>query len=232
MDKLDTLQRIIDKAEHIVFFGGAGVSAASGIPDFASRPDIPFETILSHDYFINETEKFFDFYKNNMLFPHARPNAVHYALASLEKRRRLAAVITQNVDGLHRGAGSNRVFELHGNVNYNYCQKCGKSYDLGYILSSKGIPRCSCGGIVKPDVLLYGEPMDRYMLDMAAAYAMSADVFIVGGTSLAVQPAAGIAENYLGSRLVLINKTDTYLTDRADLVINEDIEKVFKELSV
>lgn len=230
-----TLQEIIDKSGHIVFFGGAGVSTASGIPDFRSAKGIggkKAEDILSHRYFMENPECFFEFYRKNLLFPEARPNAAHYKLAELERKGKLKAVITQNIDGLHRMAGSNTVYELHGNVNYNYCMECGKAFGLERILHSRGVPRCECGGIVKPDVVLYGEPLNEYMLRMANAYAMAAEAFIIGGTSLSVYPAGDLADSYMRSRLVIINETPTELDKRADLVIRGRIEDVLKSIII
>lgn len=230
-----TLQEIIDKSNHIVFFGGAGVSTASGIPDFRSAEGLggeKAEEILSHRFFIENTETFFEFYRKNLLFPKAKPNAAHYALAALERKGKLKAVITQNIDGLHRKAGSNTVYELHGNVNYNYCMECGKEYGLDHILYSSGIPRCVCGGIVKPDVVLYGEPLNEYMLRMSKAFAMAAEAFIIGGTSLSVYPAGELAENYMRSRLVIINETPTELDKKADLVLRGRIEEIMGNLKI
>lgn len=230
-----TLQEIIDRSGHIVFFGGAGVSTASGIPDFRSAKGIggkKAEEILSHRYFVEDPESFFGFYRKNLLFPEARPNAAHYKLAELERKGKLKAVITQNIDGLHRMAGSNTVYELHGNVNYNYCMECGKAYGLEHILHSRGVPLCECGGIVKPDVVLYGEPLNEYMLRMANAYAMAAEAFIIGGTSLSVYPAGDLADSYMRSRLVIINETPTELDKRADLVIRGRIEDVLKSIKI
>lgn len=227
---LEKLKEIIDKSNHIVFFGGAGVSTASGIPDFRGAHGIggkAAEEILSHGYFTAYTEEFFDFYRKNMLFPDAKPNITHYALAELERKGKLKAVITQNIDGLHRAAGSNTVLELHGNVHYNYCMKCGRKYGMKHIINSSGIPRCGCGGIVKPDVVLYGEPLDDYMIRMANAYAMAAETLIVGGTSLAVYPAKSILESYMRNRLVIINKAPTEADRYANLILRGSIEDVF-----
>ena len=234
-----TLQEIIDNSDHIVFFGGAGVSTASNIPDFRSTDGLynqkykyPPEVILSHTFFMNETEEFYRFYRDRMLYPDAKPNAAHYALARLEKKGKLKAVITQNIDGLHQAAGSNRVFELHGSVLRNYCMKCGRLHGVNAILGSTGIPRCSCGGIIKPDVVLYEEPLDDYMMRMADAFAMAADVFIVGGTSLSVYPAARLVDQYMRNKLVLINKSPNPIDKQAALVINDDIGKVFEDLKI
>lgn len=234
-----TLQEIIDSSNQIVFFGGAGVSTESGIPDFRSQDGLynqkyayPPEVILSHEFFMEETEEFYRFYRDKMLYLDAKPNKAHYVLAELEKKKKLKAVITQNIDGLHRAAGSNVVFELHGSVYRNYCTKCGKSYGVDAIVNSTGVPKCDCGGIIKPDVVLYGEPLDAYISEMAAAYAQSADALIIGGTSLTVYPAASFVYHYMGDKLVLINKSKTQLDEKANLVINEPIGKVFGELKL
>ena len=234
-----TLQEIIDNSSHIVFFGGAGVSTESGIPDFRSvdglynqKYDYPPEVILSHTFFMDETEEFFRFYRDKMLYLDAKPNAAHYALAELEKKGKLKAVITQNIDGLHQAAGSNRVFELHGSVLRNYCMKCGKFYGVDAVKNSTGIPRCSCGGIIKPDVVLYEEPLDEYTMRMAAAFVQAADALIVGGTSLTVYPAAGFVYQYMGDKLVLINKSSTSMDSKAALVINDSIGKVLGDLKI
>lgn len=234
-----TLQEMIDSSNHIVFFGGAGVSTESGIPDFRSQDGLynqkyayPPEVILSHEFFVEETEEFYRFYRDKMLYLDAKPNAAHYALAALEKKKKLKAVITQNIDGLHQKAGSNTVFELHGSVYHNYCMKCGKHYGVEKIVNSAGIPKCECGGIIKPDVVLYGEPLDEYVTEMAIAYAQSADVLIIGGTSLTVYPAASFVYHYMGDKLVLINKSQTPLDTKANLVIKETIGEVFSKLSI
>lgn len=234
-----TLQEMIDSSNHIVFFGGAGVSTESGIPDFRSQDGLynqkyayPPEVILSHEFFVEETEEFYRFYRDKMLYLDAKPNAAHYALAALEKKKKVKAVITQNIDGLHQKAGSNTVFELHGSVYHNYCMKCGKHYGVEKIVNSAGIPKCKCGGIIKPDVVLYGEPLDEYVTEMAIAYAQSADVLIIGGTSLTVYPAASFVYHYMGDKLVLINKSPTQLDTKANLVIKESIGEVFSKLSV
>lgn len=239
MDKIQQLKKMIDESGHIVFFGGAGVSTESGIPDFRSCDGLynqkyayPPEVILSHTFFIEHTEEFFEFYRDKMLYLDAKPNAAHYALAKLEKIGKLKAVITQNIDGLHRIAGSNTVLELHGSVYTNYCMECGKRYGIEAITESSGIPRCKCGGIIKPDVVLYEEPLDSYITSMAMAYAQSADMFIVGGTSLNVYPAAGFVYQYMGDKLVLINKSKTQIDDKATLVINDSIGEVFKKLEI
>ena len=239
MDRLAEFQKLIDESDHIVFFGGAGVSTESGIPDFRSQDglynqkyDYPPETILSHTFFMNNPEEFFRFYREKMLYLDAEPNAAHKALARLEIRKKLKAVITQNVDGLHQKAGSNTVLELHGSVHRNYCMKCGKSYGVEAIVNSEGVPHCECGGIIKPDVVLYEEPLDEYITSMAMAYVQSADMFIVGGTSLTVYPAAGFVYQYMGDKLVLINKSKTQLDGDARLVFNESIGEVFSSLTI
>lgn len=239
MDKLAELQRLIDESDHIVFFGGAGVSTESGIPDFRSQDglyhqkyDYPPETILSHTFFMQNTEEFYRFYRDKMLYLDAKPNAAHLALAKLEKKKKLKAVITQNIDGLHQKAGSNTVLELHGSVLRNYCMKCGKSYGVDAIVHSESVPHCTCGGVIKPDVVLYEEPLDEYITSMAMAYVQSADVFIVGGTSLSVYPAAGFVYQYMGDKLVLINKSKTQLDSQARLVFDENIGEVFSHLNI
>lgn len=239
MDRLAEFQKLIDESDHIVFFGGAGVSTESGIPDFRSQDglynqkyDYPPETILSHTFFMNNPEEFFRFYREKMLYLDAEPNAAHKALARLERRKKLKAVITQNVDGLHQKAGSNTVLELHGSVHRNYCMKCGKSYGVEAIVNSEGVPYCECGGIIRPDVVLYEEPLDEYITSMAMAYVQSADMFIVGGTSLTVYPAAGFVYQYMGDKLVLINKSKTQLDGDARLVFNESIGEVFSSLTI
>lgn len=228
-----TFEEMIERSDHIVFFGGAGVSTASGIPDFRGCNGIggeKAEEVLSHDFFVNRTEEFYEFYREHLLFLEAKPNDAHYALARLEKAGKLKAVITQNVDGLHRKAGSNVVYELHGNIHYNYCMECGKAYGAEYIKESKGIPRCSCGGMIKPDIVLYGESLNEYMLRMANAYSMAAKMLIIGGTSLSVFPASDIVDSYMGNRLVIVNETPTEFDSRADLVIRGRVEEVFKNI--
>ena len=238
-EKIKELQKLIDESDHIVFFGGAGVSTESGIPDFRSQDGLynqkykyPPEVILSHTFFMQNTEEFYRFYRDKMLYLDAEPNHAHIALAKLEKKKKLKAVITQNIDGLHQKAGSNRVLELHGSVHRNYCMKCGKSYSIDYIKSTDGVPHCECGGIIKPDVVLYEEPLDDYITSMAQAYAQSADMFIVGGTSLAVYPAAGFVYQYMGNKLVLINKSKTGIDSQARLIINDSIGEVFSALNI
>lgn len=239
MEKISQLKELIDSSDHIVFFGGAGVSTESGIPDFRSRDglysqkyDYPPEVILSHSFFMKKPSEFYRFYRDKMLCLDAKPNAAHIALAKLEKMKKLKAIITQNIDGLHRAAGSNVVLELHGCVYRNYCMKCGKEYGVDAIMGSEIVPHCECGGIIKPDVVLYEEPLDSYITDMALAYVQAADVLIIGGTSLSVYPAASLVNYYMGSKLVLINKTPTPMDKEADLLITEPIGKVFSELDL
>ncbi len=226
------LAEVIAKSQRIVFFGGAGVSTESGIPDFRSGkglyqrwlgPYYPPEEILSHNFFISHTAEFFDYYRTNLLHPEARPNPAHLALARLEEQGKLSAVITQNIDGLHQAAGSKHVLELHGSVLRNSCQRCGKSYPMELILAAEGIPRCECGATVKPDVVLYGESLNMQVLDEALEELAAADTLIVGGTSLVVQPAASLTEAFTGDQLVLINASKTSMDSRADLVIREPI---------
>lgn len=236
---MKTLQEIIDCSNRIVFFGGAGVSTESGIPDFRSENGVfnsmqkygeTPEKLVSHSYFINHTEEFYQYYKENLIFKDAKPNKAHIALAKLEEIGKLKAVITQNIDGLHQKAGSKNVLELHGNADRNYCQICNKKYDANYILESENIPRCECGGIIKPDVILYEEPLNTGLLNFATSYIESADTLIVGGTSLVVYPAAGLITHFKGENLVLINKSPTDYDSFADLVINEPIGETLGKL--
>lgn len=233
-ESLETLRQWIAESRNIVFFGGAGVSTESGIPDFRSvdglynqKYDEPPETIISHSYFLRWPEKFYRFYREKMLYPDAEPNDCHLALARLEQDGKLKAVITQNIDGLHQKAGSKNVIELHGSTLRNYCMNCGKSYPVSYIVKADGVPRCSCGGMVKPDVVLYEESLHDGDMERAVSAIRKADLFIVGGTSLTVYPAAGLVEYYRGNRLVLINKSPTPYDRYADLCISESIGKVF-----
>lgn len=230
MDAREQLRQWIEESDNVVFFGGAGVSTESKIPDFRSvdglynqQYDYPPETILSHTFFVRKTEEFYRFYKNKMLFPNAQPNAAHLALAKLEKAGKVRAVITQNIDGLHQAAGSKEVLELHGSVLRNYCTKCGKFYGMEHIREADGVPRCSCGGLVKPDVVLYEEGLDSGILHKSVEYIRNADVLIVGGTSLTVYPAAGLIDYYRGKKLVLINKSATAKDADADLIIKDPI---------
>ena len=232
-DSIETLKQWIEESSNIVFFGGAGVSTESGIPDFRSVDGLynmeykyPPETIISHSFYRRNPEEFYRFYKNKMLFPDAGPNAAHLALARLEERGKLKAVITQNIDGLHQAAGSREVLELHGSVHRNYCTRCGQSYSLEDIVKMDGVPRCSCGGIIKPDVVLYEEGLDQDILSRSVYYISNADMLIIGGTSLTVYPAAGLINYYRGHKLVLINRSVTPLDSRADLVISGSIGEV------
>ena len=233
-DGIEKLQSMIDESRNIVFFGGAGVSTESGIPDFRSRDglynqkyEFPPESIISHTFFAYHTEEFFRFYRDRMLFLDAQPNAAHVFLARLERAGRLKAVVTQNIDGLHQAAGSKNVFELHGSVHRNYCTRCRRFYPAEYIKSTDGIPRCACGGIIKPDVVLYEEGLDDATVRGAVAAISSADMLIVGGTSLVVYPAAGFIDYFRGRRLVVVNRTPTPADARADLVVNGGIAEVF-----
>ena len=233
MTERETLKQWLSESENIVFFGGAGVSTESKIPDFRSTDGLynqqyayPPETILSHTFYMRRPEEFYRFYRNKMLFPDAEPNRAHKALAKLEQEGRLRAVITQNVDGLHQKAGSREVLELHGSVLRNYCTKCGKFYGLEAVLESEGVPRCICGGVIKPDVVLYEEGLDQHTLQKAVYYISNADVLIIGGTSLTVYPAAGLIDYYWGKKLVLINKSVTPMDSRADLVISGPIGEI------
>lgn len=232
-----TLREMVAECSKIVFFGGAGVSTASGIPDFRSEDGLyrqkyeyPPETILSRSFFDRETEYFYRFYRDKMLYSDAQPNAAHLKLAELERRGKLAAVVTQNIDGLHQAAGSENVFELHGSVLRNTCMRCGKKYDMPYVRDCAGIPRCTCGGIVKPDVVLYEECLDDDCIAGAVAAIKAADLLIVGGTSLAVYPAAGLIQYFSGKYLVLINRTPTSADSIADLVLRDNIAEVFAAL--
>lgn len=230
MSRVPELEEMIERSGAIVFFGGAGVSTESGIPDFRGVDGLyrqkykyPPEQMLSHTFFMRHTAEFFDFYRDKMLNLQAQPNAAHRRLAELERQGKLSAVVTQNIDGLHQAAGSRNVLELHGSVLRNYCMDCGKSYDVGYILESSGVPRCSCGGIVKPDVVLYEEGLNQAVIEAALDAIASADMLIVGGTSLTVYPAASLVDYYRGDRLVLINKGATSMDGKADLVIGQPI---------
>lgn len=229
-EKKALLKQWIAESNNIVFFGGAGVSTESNIPDFRSvdglynqKYQYPPETILSHTFYQRRTDAFYEFYRDKMLFPEARPNAAHLALAQLEQMGKCKAVVTQNIDGLHQAAGSKKVLELHGSVLRNYCTRCHKFYDMEYILHSEGVPRCQCGGVIKPDVVLYEEGLDSLTLNEAVRCIRQADVLIVGGTSLTVYPAAGLIDYYQGNKLVLINKSVTAMDSRADLLISGPI---------
>lgn len=230
---MTNLQEIIDKSENVVFFGGAGVSTESGIPDFRSSAGIYSytpEEVLSHSYFKNNTEEFFEFYKNNLIFKDAKPNQCHLKLAEGESAGKIKAIITQNVDGLHQKAGSKNVLELHGNVNRNFCEFCKREYSLDDILKRDGVPYCECGGVIKPDVVLYEEPLNNEVLSDSINYISNADTLIVGGTSLVVYPAAGLIQYFNGDNLVLINKSSTAYDSYASLVIHKAIGEVFSTL--
>ena len=233
MTDRETLKKWLAESNNIVFFGGAGVSTESNIPDFRSTDGLynqqyayPPETILSHTFYMRKTEEFYRFYRNKMLFTDAEPNRAHKALAKLEEEGRLKAVVTQNIDGLHQKAGSKEVMELHGSVLRNYCQRCGKFHGIEAILHSDGVPKCECGGIIKPDVVLYEEGLDQHTIQRSVYHISNADVLIIGGTSLTVYPAAGLIDYYNGNKLVLINKSVTAMDSRADLVISEPIGEI------
>lgn len=233
----EQLRKIIDNSVNIVFFGGAGVSTESGIPDFRSvdglyhqKYKFPPETILSHSFFMTHTADFYDFYREKMICTSARPNKAHIALAKLEQQGKLKAVVTQNIDGLHQAAGSKKVYELHGSVRRNYCMKCRQFYDITAITESSGIPECTCGGTIKPDVVLYEEGLDDDVVTGAVNAIHQADVLIIGGTSLNVYPAAGFLQYFRGSKIVLLNKSETAFDNNADLVIRDPIGKVLGEV--
>lgn len=239
MQGTEKLIQIVNGAKRMVFFGGAGVSTESGIPDFRSEDGLyrqkyryPPEQILSHTFFVRHTEEFFDFYRDKMLCLDALPNAAHKKLAELEHCEKLSAVITQNIDGLHQAAGSRHVLELHGSVHRNTCQNCGKQYSAGDILHSTGVPRCTCGGVIKPDVVLYEESLDAGILEESVRQIQTADVLLVGGTSLQVYPAAGLIRYFQGDHLVLINKTATPADKNADLVIMGSIGKALSQICI
>ena len=235
--KIRRFQEIIDESKNMVFFGGAGVSTESGIPDFRSQDGLyseeyayPPETIISHGFFLAHTAEFYRFYKKKMLFPSALPNACHRALARLEERGKLKAVVTQNIDGLHQKAGSRNVFELHGSVWRNFCMRCKKSYTMSEIVAGEEVPRCACGGTVKPDVVLYGEMLNDEVVAGAVRAISEADTLVVGGTSLVVYPAAGLLRYFKGKHLVVVNKTPTQADAEAELVLAERIGRVFSSL--
>ncbi len=233
------LKEIISHSDNIVFFGGAGVSTESGIPDFRSAGGLyneitkntySPEEILSHTFFVKHTREFYEFYKSKMIYKASKPNNAHCALAELEKQGKLSAVITQNIDGLHQSAGSKNVLELHGSIHRNYCVDCHKYFELSFILSSEDIPECdACGGIIKPDVVLYEEALDSDVLQASLRYISKADVLIVGGTSLSVYPASGLISYYTGNKLILINKSQTPYDSKANLVLHDSIGKVLSD---
>ena len=237
MNQVEQLRQWVNESDNIVFFGGAGVSTESGIPDFRSvdglynqQYDYPPETILSHTFYRRNTEEFYRFYRNKMLCLDAKPHAAHLKLAQWEQEGKLKAVVTQNIDGLHQAAGSKKVYELHGSVLRNFCESCHKFYDVNYIADSEGVPRCGWGGSIKPDVVLYEEGLDQDTLTGAIRAISQADVLIVGGTSLAVYPAAGLLDYYNGNKLVLVNKTPTARDGIADLVVQGSIGEIFSQL--
>ncbi|BBF44627.1 NAD-dependent protein deacetylase of SIR2 family [Lachnospiraceae bacterium KM106-2] len=235
-EKMEQLITILKESKNIVFFGGAGVSTASHIPDFRSsnglyskKLDRNFtpEQAVAHSFFVRYPEEFYDFYKKNLVYPEAKPNNCHIALAKLEEMGKLKAIVTQNIDGLHQAAGSKKVYELHGSVLRNYCTKCHAFYDANYVLETDGVPKCAkCGGVVKPDVVLYEEGLDQEIISGAVKAIAEADTLIIGGTSLVVYPAAGLIDYFRGKNLVLINKSSTSADNKADLVINDSIDKV------
>lgn len=234
-----TLQEIIDDSKRIVFFGGAGVSTESGIPDFRSADGLysqqykyPPEQIVSHTFFTRYPDEFYRFYRDRMIFPDAKPNAAHLKLAELERAGKLSAVITQNIDGLHQAAGSKNVIELHGSVHRNYCTKCGKFYGLSAVTESAGIPECECGGRIKPDVVLYEESLNSEDIENAVMEIAAADTLIIGGTSLVVYPAAGFVNYFKGKHLVVINKSPTNADKNAELVIADSIGEVLGKIKV
>lgn len=237
---VNTLQTWISESKNIVFFGGAGVSTESGIPDFRSVDGLyhqqyayPPETVLSHSFLLSRSEEFYRFYRDKMIAPWAKPNPAHEKLSALEQAGKLQAVITQNIDGLHQMAGSREVLELHGSVHRNYCSKCGRSYAISHIAESSGIPVCEdCGGMVRPDVVLYEEALDMDLMNRAISYLRSADVLIVGGTSLVVYPAAGLIQYYRGNKLVLINKSPTALDQKANLVMSGSIGEILSQITL
>lgn len=239
MNEIERFKELVENSDNIVFFGGAGVSTESGIPDFRSvdglynqKYDYPPETILSHSFYLYHTEEFYRFYRDKMLALDAEPNMTHKKLAELEQKGKLKAVITQNIDGLHQKAGSKEVLELHGSVHRNYCQKCHKLYDARYILESEGIPTCECGGKIKPDVVLYEEGLDTNTIEESVRAISNAQILIIGGTSLAVYPAAGLIDYFRGEALVVINKSSTPRDRNADLLIKEPIGQVFSQIKV
>lgn len=237
MDNIERLKKLVEESNNIVFFGGAGVSTESGIPDFRSKDGLynqkykySPEIILSHSFFLNNTKEFYDFYREKMNSLKYEPNITHRKLAELEEKGKLKAVITQNIDGLHQKAGSKKVLELHGSVLRNYCMKCNKFYDADFVFKGKDIPKCNCGGIIKPDVVLYQEPLDYDVFEEAVEKISNADLLIVAGTSLTVNPACSLIQYFKGKNLVLINRDATPYDNRADLLIRESLGKVFSNI--
>lgn len=237
MSEIEKLKAVVEESNNIVFFGGAGVSTESGIPDFRSVDGLynqkykyPPEQIISHSYYCQNPEGFYEFYKDKMIVTDAKPNAAHIRLAQLEQEGRLKAVITQNIDGLHQMAGSKEVLELHGSIHRNYCEHCHKFYDLEYIIKSSGVPKCTCGGTVKPDVVLYEEGLNPEIMQKTIYYISHAEVLIIGGTSLVVYPAAGMIDYFRGKYLVVINKAPTPRDEQADILIQDSIGKVFSSI--
>ena len=239
MNNVNELQKLVDKSQNIVFFGGAGVSTESGIPDFRSvdglynqKYDYPPEEILSHTFFERHTDEFYRFYRDKMLCLDKKPNKAHLKLAELEKAGKLSAVVTQNIDGLHQAAGSKRVYELHGSVLRNYCRKCRKFYTAEYIKKSEGVPKCECGGVIKPDVVLYEEGLDDSVVSGALNAIMQADLLIIAGTSLTVYPAAGFIRYFRGDKIVLINRDSTPFDSQADLVFHDKVGELLDKINV
>ena len=236
-ESIQKFKQMVNECDKIVFFGGAGVSTESGIPDFRSKDGLynqkykyPPEMILSHTFFMNNTEEFYKFYKDKMNSMQYQPNVTHIKLAELEKNGKLKAVITQNIDGLHQKAGAKNVYELHGSVLRNFCMNCNKFYDAEYVFTCDGVPRCECGGVIKPDVVLYEEGLDNDVLMNSVSSIQNSDLLIVGGTSLTVQPAASLINYFKGKYLVLINRDVTPYDYKADLVINDSLGKVFENI--
>ena len=239
VDHIRTLQRYVDESKRIVFFGGAGVSTESGIPDFRSVDGLynmkykyPPETILSHRFLYENPKEFYRFYREKLIFPHVKPNAAHFKLAELEKAGKLSAVVTQNIDGLHQIAGSERVFELHGSVKRNFCVKCCKRYDGDTLPPFDGIPLCSCGGMIRPDVVMYGEALEETVVDGAVDAIIGADLLIIAGTSMSVYPAAGLVQYFRGAHMVIINRTATAADGLCDLVIKDSVGAVLEQIVV
>ncbi|MBQ6105248.1 MAG: NAD-dependent protein deacylase [Lachnospiraceae bacterium] len=236
---IKTLTEWLRESDNIVFFGGAGVSTASNIPDFRSSNGLYVrklnrqcspEEMVSHTFLVRHTEEFFDFYKKYLVYPEAKPNPAHYALAELEEMGKLKAIVTQNIDGLHQMAGSKEVYEIHGTVHKNYCVNCGKRFDADYVMNCEGVPKCdACGGMVRPDVVLYEEGLSDWLMSQSVRAIRNADMLIIGGTSLVVYPAAGLIQYFRGKKLVLINKSETPADSMAGLVIHDDIAKVLRE---